>query len=689
MTDKITVPAPLHELRQWVCWGAPGKALKCPYDPRSGYPAKAGQPDTWALLNEALDAVYAGKYAGIGFEFSEGGGIVGVDFDHCLTDGAINSWAASWVARLNSYTEVSPSGTGLHVYCSGTLPGAAVKRPRAEMYDRARYFTFTGKVYGAVKPIRDAQSAINALYSELQAEANRTPQEQPERPQTATAPALPSSGRDYLQIGLERDSVLASLYRGDRPNGNESADDLALLNKLAYWCNRDAQAMQAAFLASGHYGTKDEQHKKKTHRKDYLPRSIARAAADCAHTAAGDDTARTDFSAGGCIGWDDAIILPGGTPPAQPVRSAPPAAPGTAAAPVKAAPPALVQASTVPYEKPRWTLAPYFQRGKGTLIQGDNGTGKTAFMCAIAAHVSTGRPLLGLPVEAPGNVIMLSVEDDLPILRGRIEADGGDLDKCHFMTNAAGLTFTSPEIEAAIRQVHAKLIVFDPFQAFLGAGVDMFRPNETRPQLAKLFETCDRNDCACGIIAHTVKSVWDKSPVNRALGSVDIPAAMRSILHLIRNPDNEEECIMVHIKCSNAPKGKSIAYTIGDRGGVIWQDFVDLTAEDLTIITKRREKGVPYEREPLVQVFNQLITDKPGGGFWSYEDVKSIGAKLLGFPPFYSTADLKTKLSGPLLRELQQNDGLIVTVGHRSKGARGIRIERYEVPQNYQQELET
>lgn len=101
----------------------------------------------------------------------------------------------------------------------------------------------------------------------------------------------------------------------------------------------------------------------------------------------------------------------------------------------------------MPYEPPRWTIAPYIQRGKGTLVQADNGTGKTAFVCAIAAHVSTGRALLDIPVETPGNVLLLSVEDDLPVLRGRIEASGGDLDKCHFLTNAAGLSFTIPGTE--------------------------------------------------------------------------------------------------------------------------------------------------------------------------------------------------------------------------------------------------
>ncbi len=277
-----------------------------------------------------------------------------------------------------------------------------------------------------------------------------------------------------------------------------------------------------------------------------------------------------------------------------------------------------------------------------------------------------------------------AVEDDLPVLRGRIEADGGDLTRCHFLTNAAGLTFTSPEIEAAVKQVKARLVIFDPFQAFMGAGVDMFQPNETRPELAKLFEMCDRNDCACVIIIHTGKSTGDKAVVNRSLGSVDIQAAMRSIMQLIRNPDNEDECIMVHVKCSNAPKGRSIGYTIGTRGGVTWTGFSPITVEDLTTIGRHKEKGIPYDKEPLVQVFNQLVTDRPGGGFWSYEDVKSVGAKLLGFPPFCSTAELKAKLSGPFIRELQEKDGLIVTCGHKQKGIRGIRIEQYQHPQGYQ-----
>ena len=349
--------------------------------------------------------------------------------------------------------------------------------------------------------------------------------------------------------------------------------------------------------------------------------------------------------------------------------------------------PAVSCAADVPYEEPKWTIAPYFQRGKGTLIQGDSGSGKTAFVCAVAAHVSTGKPLLNSTVETPGNVLVLSVEDDQPILRGRIEASGGDLTKIFFHKNPAGLTFTSPEIWSIVKQYKIKLIIFDPFQAFLGSGIDMFRANEPRPVLARLFELCDQEDCACIIVAHTAKNS-DKSAVNRSLGSVDIPASMRSVMQLIRNPDNPDQCIMVHVKSSNAPRGRSIAYTIGDRGGVHWDGYSPITVEDLGTIAKREKKGIPYDKEPLVQVFNQLITDRPGGGFWSYSDLKKEGAKILGFPPFSDLNELRSKLDGGLAKELQKNDGLIVVYGEKNRtNARGIRIEQYQKPKAYQTKL--
>ena len=110
-----------------------------------------------------------------------------------------------------------------------------------------------------------------------------------------------------------------------------------------------------------------------------------------------------------------------------------------------------------------------------------------------------------------------------------------------------------------------------------------------------------------------------------------------------------------------------------------------MTIDDLATITKRKEKGIPYDKEPLVQVFLQLITDKPGGGFWSYADLREIGAKILGFPPFSGLSDLRRKLDCGLARELQQKEGIIVTHSAKGKGnVRGVRLEQYRVPDGYQ-----
>lgn len=345
-------------------------------------------------------------------------------------------------------------------------------------------------------------------------------------------------------------------------------------------------------------------------------------------------------------------------------------------------------AANIPYDPPRWVLKPYFQMGKGTLLQGDPGTGKTVLACGLVAAITTGKGMLGLDVQEPGDVIILSVEDDLPVLVGRIESSGGDLTKCHFMTNASQMTITSADIEVAIKEVNAKLIIFDPLQAFLGADIDMHKSNETRPALAKLFDMCDRNNCACLIIGHIGKNTMGKSAVNMTLGSVDIPASMRSILHVVENPENKDERLAIHVKCSNAPKGSTLVYSIGDRGCVEWQELSDVSMNDLEQAKKKAGTSIPYESEPLVQVFNQLITDRPSGGFWSYSDLKAEGAKILGFPPFDSVGDLRIRLDGGLAKAMQKNDSLIITHSEKTRGnVRGVRIQRYTIPQGYQTKM--
>ena len=129
-------------MNHWVCWGAEGENPKIPYNPITGYKAKANDMGTWTTFEKAHKAVTEGRYKGIGFEFADG--VVGVDLDHCIEDGEISPAAQYVTTRFDSYTEISQSGTGIHILCRGKLPGNAVKTKEIELYDTGRYFALTG-----------------------------------------------------------------------------------------------------------------------------------------------------------------------------------------------------------------------------------------------------------------------------------------------------------------------------------------------------------------------------------------------------------------------------------------------------------------------------------------------------------------------------------------------------------------
>jgi len=148
-SDYQNIPTELKEMPQWVCFKLEpnekkGKSDKMPYDPRTGYRAKANDPATWCDYETAAAAVERGDYDGIGFQFANG--VFGVDLDHVVEDGGLTAEALDIMSMLSSYTEYSPSGTGVHILCKGTLPPGGCRRGFIEMYEKGRYFTVTGNV---------------------------------------------------------------------------------------------------------------------------------------------------------------------------------------------------------------------------------------------------------------------------------------------------------------------------------------------------------------------------------------------------------------------------------------------------------------------------------------------------------------------------------------------------------------
>jgi putative DNA primase/helicase len=141
-----SIPKELRVRPQWVVWKAVGdKPDKVPYSPSTGRKASSTDLLTWSTFEEALEAYEHGEYAGVGFVFCSGDQYTGVDVDDCVDEsGEIAPWALEIVCYLDSYTELSATGTGLHIIVRGDVPNH--RKGDIEVYSSKRFFTVTGHV---------------------------------------------------------------------------------------------------------------------------------------------------------------------------------------------------------------------------------------------------------------------------------------------------------------------------------------------------------------------------------------------------------------------------------------------------------------------------------------------------------------------------------------------------------------
>ena len=141
------IPSELRKLKQWVCWNS----FKMPINPKLEWisPASVTNPDTWGSFEQALEACKRFNASGIGFVFTKDDSFVGIDIDGCRNpnNGKIEAEAMIIAREMRSYTEVSPSGKGLHIIVKGWLPFRGKQGDVLEIYGYGRYFTMTGQHY--------------------------------------------------------------------------------------------------------------------------------------------------------------------------------------------------------------------------------------------------------------------------------------------------------------------------------------------------------------------------------------------------------------------------------------------------------------------------------------------------------------------------------------------------------------
>ncbi|MDQ2843880.1 MAG: hypothetical protein M3Y72_23155 [Acidobacteriota bacterium] len=249
----IPVPDELTEYKQWVVWRrvhSNGRTAKMPISAWSGKAASCDKPETWASFKHACFALRRHKADGIGFVFTEADPFCGIDLDKCRgKDGRIEENSLEIVETLNSYTEVSPSGDGLHIVIKGLLAGSGRRAKALEIYYSGRYFTITGKHLGGTPGVvEERQSELDAL---LRTRFSAEPE--PTRP--ANKKPNIAADNDLLARAMEARSGarFMKLWSGDISDygGDHSRADAALCRMLAFWTGGDGERVDRLFRMSG------------------------------------------------------------------------------------------------------------------------------------------------------------------------------------------------------------------------------------------------------------------------------------------------------------------------------------------------------------------------------------------------------------------------------------------------------
>ena len=261
----------------------------------------------------------------------------------------------------------------------------------------------------------------------------------------------------------------------------------------------------------------------------------------------------------------------------------------------------IIRMSDVELTPVEWLWKPYLPFGKLSVLQGNPGEGKTYFAMHLAAACTNGKLLPNMERVEPFNVIYQTAEDGLgDTVKPRLIEAGAALDRVLVIDDSeVQLTLSDERIEKAIVENNVRLVIIDPIQAYLGADVDMNRANEVRPIFMRLGQVAQRTGCAILLIGHLNKAAGMQS-LQRGLGSIDIAAAVRSVMFIGKLKHDPTMRILTHEKSSLAPPGVSLAFSLGDEGGFRWVGEYDITADEML-------SGIEPQRETKTQQAKDLI----------------------------------------------------------------------------------
>lgn len=256
------VPQELKEVKHWCFFKLVpdekrGKMKKVPFNPHDGGYGASNNEETWSDFNTAVAANEKYNGNGIGFYFKEP--YIGIDLDDIA--GEIERYKNGdfetnmifeFIETFKSYSEISISGTGLHIIAKGKIPGSRRRKDNVEVYSSGRFFTVSGNKIGRYDDVNSVSDLnmerIYKKYLETKViQFNR-------------------DGVNFSTIDLSESEIIASILRSrsrdkflsfmnggwekDTSYSSQSEADLAFANMLAFWCGRDFSKMDSLFRQS-------------------------------------------------------------------------------------------------------------------------------------------------------------------------------------------------------------------------------------------------------------------------------------------------------------------------------------------------------------------------------------------------------------------------------------------------------
>lgn len=521
--NPLAIKDLFRDKRVWVNWlletNEEGKTGKIPYKPKGGR-ASSTDPQTWNTLQKVEEAQE--NFNGIGFVFSSEIKVLGIDLDHCLSvDGNIESEVFEAVyKKANSYTEVSPSGTGLHIYLlvEDHFPLLANKKKGSdertfECYNEKRFFTFTGNIFRENLPVRtiSVQEANEILALAGYPWKKETTQS------TSFLEAKFSNNHLIERMFNSRSGQkIKNLWSGDisEYKNDYSAADIGLCHHLAFWTGRNASQMESMWLES-QLGQREKTQK----RKDYRDRTILASIKNCTEVY----KPREEKSG------DEKKI---------PVYI-----------------PAISHAELIGQEFPpvRFTVEPFFEQGTMNMLSAPPNTWKSWLLFVCAVCIAQGALMLGKFSTEKTNVMIVNEEDSARLIQDRLRLLGiTDTSLGIFYRIAQGSKIEEKFIDSLIKEAKEKnvgVIMFDSLRAVHEADENS---STEMQKIMDLFKKITRQNITVIFTHHHRKKAPFSSKNDSAessRGSTAINAAVSGHISLDEiDKDGQKFLVISHLK---------------------------------------------------------------------------------------------------------------------------------------------